>query len=142
MSIERAIYASLPIGIENSVNGFQFFSYTRDFIKLLDEDTTGRLKGMARAGYRSVCDFEWQSDAPLNVDLSAKNISDYRITVCDSDEERNRAELRSTYFSPYSFSYSTVTVGGNEKALFIFGKNMGYDWTGNRPGNNYIYSVI
>ena len=32
MSIERAIYASLPIGIENSVNGFQFFSYTRDFI--------------------------------------------------------------------------------------------------------------
>ena len=110
MSIERAIYASLPIGIENSVNGFQFFSYTRDFIKLLDEDTTGRLKGMARAGYRSVCDFEWQSDAPLNVDLSAKNISDYRITVCDSDEERNRAELRSTYFSPYSFSYSTVTV--------------------------------
>lgn len=25
MSIERAIYASLPIGIENSVNGFQFF---------------------------------------------------------------------------------------------------------------------
>ena len=39
MSIERAIYASLPIGIENSVNGFQFFSYTWDFIKLLERSS-------------------------------------------------------------------------------------------------------
>ncbi|MDE6727265.1 MAG: hypothetical protein K2J80_04915, partial [Oscillospiraceae bacterium] len=142
MSIERSIYASLPLGIEQDKQGFQFYSYTPNFRQLLEKDTTGTINGIAAAGYTEPDGKEWLSDLPENVDGSTVNEDDYTLSIPQTTADANRAELKARRFHPYAMSYKTVNVDGTDKGVFWFGKNLGIDWSGGRPGNKYIYTAV
>ncbi len=139
MAIERAIYASLPLGIEKSESGFQFYSYTPGFKALLEADTTGTLLGLATAGYKEPDAGEWLLDLPADKNISELNQADYRPYIPGSTAECNLSEAKAKRFHPYSFSYKPLNTENGPKPMFAFGKNMGFDWTGRRPGNAYNY---
>lgn len=142
MAIERAIYASLPLGIEKDSAGFQFFSYTEGFLHILDADSSGIVRGLAENGYTKHSGNEWLTDLPLDCDMSTVNENDFRVTIPESVAAANAAEIRAHRFNPYSFSYRPTEIGGAEMGVFSFGKLMGIDWSGARPGNIYLYTVI
>lgn len=142
MAIERAIYASLPLGIEKDSAGFQFFTYTPEFRKFLDADTSGIVRGLAENGYTKHSGNEWLTDVPLDCDMSAVNENDFRVTIPESVAAANNAEIRARRFNPYSFEYKPLEIDGAEMGVFSFGKLMGIDWSGARPGNIYLYTVL
>ena len=141
MSIERSIYASLPLGVEQSTTGFQYFSYTPGFKPLLESDTSKMLAGVSSAGYTPPDGKEWLCSLPLDVNVSDLSENDYSISIPQDVSEANAAEIAAKRFHPYSISYKTVKIGGADKAVFWFGKNLGIDWSGGRPGNSYIYTL-
>lgn len=138
MAIERAIYASLPLGIEKNESGFQYYSYTPGFKALLEVDTSGVLLGLATAGYKEPDAGEWLLDLPEE-DIRTLNSADYRPSIPSTIAECNLAELKAKRFHPYSFSYRQVKTADGSMPVFAFGKDMGFDWTGRRPGNSYNY---
>lgn len=140
MNIERAIYASLPIGIDTDSNGLQFYSYTSGFKKLLEQDTTGTLKGLAAGSYKFPIGSDWLRDLPEDIDING-DLSAYPLRIPETVSEANKIEQRVRRFSPYSFCYKPISLGEESGALFLFGKNLGMDWSGGRPGNPYIYFV-
>lgn len=142
MAIERAIYASLPLGIEKDSAGFQFFSYTEGFRNILEKDVSGSIRGLAENGYTKHSGNEWLTDLPLDCDISTVNENDFRIAIPESIKAANDAEIRARRFNPYSFSYRPIEIGGAKMGVFSFGKLMGIDWSGARPGNIYLYTVI
>lgn len=142
MAIERAIYASLPLGIEKDSAGFQFFSYTPKFRSFLDADLSGIVRGLAENGYTKHSGNEWLTDVPLDCDMSAVNENDFRVAIPESVSAANYAEIRAKKFNPYSFAYKPMTIENAEMGVFSFGKLMGIDWSGARPGNIYLYTVL
>lgn len=142
MAIERAIYASLPLGIEKDSAGFQFFTYTPGFRNFLDADFSGIVRGLAENGYTKHSGNEWLTDVPLDCDMSAVNENDFRVTIPESVSAANNAEIRARRFNPYSFAYKPLAIEGAEMGVFSFGKLMGIDWSGARPGNIYLYTVL
>lgn len=142
MSIERSIYASLPLGIDQDKQGFQFYSYTPNFRQLLEKDAAGTISGIASAGYTEPDGKEWLSDLPEDVDGSTVNEDDYTLSIPQSTADANRAELKARRFHPYAMSYRVVNADGADKGVFWFGKNLGIDWSGGRPGNKYIYTAV
>ena len=140
MKIERAIYASLPIGIDSDTNGLQYYSYTPGFKNLLEQDTSGALKGLTAGGYKFPNGSDWLRDLPNDVDVDG-DLSEYPLRIPETTAEANSIECRIKRFSPYSLSYKPYNYGGEDGALFLFGKNLGMDWSGGRPGNPYIYFV-
>lgn len=142
MAIERSIYASLPLGVEQDTPGFQYYSYTPKFRSLLEADASGTLKSVSTAGYTEPSGNEWLCDLPEDADCNRLNENDYHPSMPQGAEQANAAELKARKFHPYSLSYKTINVGGTEKAVFWFGKNLGVDWSGGRPGNKYIYSLV
>lgn len=142
MAIERAIYASLPLGIEKDSAGFQFFSYTKGFRHILEMDGSGIIRGLAENGYTKHSGNEWLTDLPLDCDMNTINENDFRVSIPESVKAANDAEIRARRFNPYSFSYRPIEIDGAEMGAFSFGKLMGIDWSGARPGNIYLYTVI
>lgn len=142
MSIERSIYASLPLGVGQDSPGFQFYSYTPEFKHMVESDASGAVHGAATAGYTKHSGNEWLTEIPLDADINSVNQDDYPVSLPQSVEAANNAELRAQRTHPYSMSYKTVNIGGVEKGLFWFGKNLGIDWSGARPGNIYLYSLV
>lgn len=142
MAIERAIYASLPLGIEKDNAGFQFFSYTPKFKSFLDADASGIVRGLAENGYTKHSGNEWLTDVPSDCDMNAVNENEFRVALPDSVPAANNAEFRARRFNPYSFTYKPLTIDGEEMGVFSFGKLMGIDWSGARPGNIYLYTVL
>lgn len=140
MNIERAIYASLPIGIDTDTNGLQFYSYTSGFKKLLEQDMTGTLKGLAAGSYKFPIGSDWLRDLPGDIDING-DLSAYPLRIPETVSDANKLEQRVRRFSPYSLCYKPISLGGESGALFLFGKNLGMDWSGGRPGNPYIYFV-
>lgn len=142
MAIERAIYASLPLGIEKDSAGFQFFSYTDGFRHILESDSLGIIRGLAENGYTKHSGNEWLTDLPLDCDMSTVNENDFRVSIPESVGAANDAEIRAHRFNPYSFSYRPIEIDGTQMGVFSFGKLMGIDWSGARPGNIYLYTVV
>lgn len=143
MSIERAIYSSLPLGIEKDDSGYQFFSYTPGFKALFEKDTSNVLRGLTTASYvvpeGNEC---FISGAEPETDFSSQRSEQYSVALPTTLSEKNNVEIISEFYHPYSFSYMPITVGDIKKCLFMFGKDMGMDWAGARPKTPYIYSLI
>jgi len=130
MAIERAIHASLKIGIEKNDAGFQYYSYTPDYKIIMEKDR--ELEGKLNSFYKAPDTEEWLMNLP----------HDSNITMPSDNKEANEAELKARKYHPLTMAYKLMDVDGNKRPVFLFGKNMGIDWTGRRIGNYYNAAVI
>ena len=128
MAIERAIYGSINGGIEsdNGSSGYQYYTYTPGFKTLVSDNNTleGRLTTMYTSPGTYVTQ-EWY-------------YNETKQTLSD----RNEASRRLAKEHPKMFGYWRREINGQDKACFVYGKDMGHDWSEARMESSYHSSVI
>ena len=125
MSIERVIYGSLPKGLKSDNPGYTRYSYTRGYESLELNESIRRL-------------METNYTAP-NMQSPYK---DYFASENKTDEMRNDLSEQIQQVFPRSFTYTTCEVDNVKKGVFSFGKNMGLDWTNQRPNASFNTALI
>ena len=125
MAIERGIYGSLPKGIDSDKAGYQYYSYTPGFKALFANSQDKKSK------------FEGSYNPP-------KTYREYNKYVEIPVETRNPNTFADAVAQehPNAFTYYFDEFDGVKKACFIYGKNLGMDWTGNRPNPVFLVSTI
>ena len=116
MAIERAVYGSIQKGIEDKGDGYQFYTYTHDFKNIIEENRN--IKDIVFSTYKY----------PL-IDESDK----YFNNAKEGNEWRNKASELAEKEYPITFSYAPIAFGDEKRYMFVFAKDMGYDWSGQRP---------
>lgn len=125
MAIERAIYSSLPLGIDSDRPGYQFYSYT--------------------PGYKALQSSNKAAEARLTASYTAPNTYAYYNRYMEggqTDEARNLISQQAEDEHPLSFRFRMEEFDGVTKATFSFAKDLGMDWTGARPNTAYHSAVI
>ncbi len=125
MSIERAIYGSFQNGIKGRNQGFQYYTYTLGYKDIIDSFPF--IDSMVVSSYRAPSTYgyyEWFSGVEHN------------IINCNKASEMAKEE------HPRCFSFCKKNIGDKEKAVFIYAKDLGFDWTGQRPLTPYQCATI
>ena len=122
MAIERAIYGSLSCGIEEVGSGYQYFTYTANYKELIKGSS---IQGKLEAAY-----------------VAPQTFITYNALMEKPDDERDINDFADEIMKehPQRFAYWTDEIGGEKKACFSYGKNLGMDWTGTRP--NPVYTAV
>ncbi len=125
MAIERAIYGSISKGIDSESAGFQYYTYTKDFKNVIENERS--LEGRLTSSY--TCPATFQTNDWYN---------ETERTAAD----RNRASEMVEQEHPLSFCYFPYEISGSNKACFVFAKDMGHDWSNGRFATPYHSMVI
>ena len=132
MSIERLIYGSLPLGIENDTPGYQELTYTKGYlvIKDVNKDIHGRIITTYSAP-ETICYTDWYSNK-LAEEMASGN-EQIRIA--------NEASRMAKSDHPASLTYYHERVNDSEKCVFVYGKGM-LDWSMRGGIASYHSAVI
>lgn len=121
MAIEQAIFTCCRARREMGTTGFGYYSVTAG---MDDLRKNSQELSMLSSSYSAPRNQElWWSSSP---DDAVRNASEKAAIA-----ERH----------PISFGYRLIDIGGTEKAVFTYGKNLGRDIQGSRPGNIMVNTV-
>lgn len=121
MAIEQSIYTCVRTRRDTQTAGFGYYSYTDGCKQLLQEVPQIKRASVSYAAPRN--QEVWWSCAD---DAAAR----------DREENEN---IRVHH--PITFSYMPVEADGTQKAVFVFGKNLGRDIAKSRPGNILVNMI-
>ena len=115
MPIEQSIYTCVRARRDTGTTGFGYYSFTKGFEALSQASQDVKRGSVTYA-------------PPRNQELWWSTADEE--SVRDTEEE---AAIRQHH--PETFSYQPVQIGGAEKAVFSYGRNLGRDIGKSRPGN-------
>lgn len=121
MAIEQAIFTCCRARRDVGTTGFGYYSVTAGMDELRKNSAE---LSMLSSSY----------SAPRNQELWWSSSPD--------EAQRNASEKAAiAEHHPISFGYRLIEIDGREKAVFTFGKNLGRDIQGTRPGNIMVNTV-
>lgn len=122
MAIEHVIYGSFLRGIESNAAERQYYSYTSNYRRTVENIDDNSIRNKLELSYDFVT-----IDNELYIEMFAKP-NDY------ADELMKR--------SPKKFAYWISESNEGKKACFSYCKDMGIDWTGSRPGSLFTVATV
>ena len=123
LPIEQSIYTCALARKETGTTGFGIFSETKGMQNLIDSS-------------RELNNLNSNYSAPRNQEL-------WWQTDISDEKERDRVEAEMIReHHPVTFSFRCLNIEGIEKAVFTYGKNIGRDIAGIRPGNIMVSTVV
>ncbi len=122
MSIEQSIFTCCRARRETGTTGFGYFSATEGMDELRRSDLA---LSMLSNNY----------SAPRNQELWWSDEQDEKLR-----DEKEAEAIRTHH--PIAFSYRVLEINGTKKAVFTYGKNIGRDIQGYRPGNILVNTIV